>query len=418
VRRPSFVIVGAGLAGARAAEALRDYGFDGRVVLVGDEPEPPYLRPPLSKGVLSGEVAPAEVHLHDEAFYAGLDIELRTATTVTHVDPGAREVVLEGGERLAYERLLLATGAQARRLSVPGGDLAGIHHLRSLADAARLRERIVRGGALAVVGGGWVGCEVAAVARQAGLDVTIIAPGRALLEHALGARVGAIYRDAHAAHGVRLLLGTHAAAFEGDGTVERVRTADGRTCDCDAVVVAAGAVPRTGLAQAAGIAVGDGIVCDEYLETGVTGVFAAGDVASALHPLFGRLRIEHWANAQDQGPVAARNMLGFAKAGDPVLARRAVYDRVPYFYSDQYDLVMECSGHAAGAEEVVLRGDPADGAFIAFWLADDRILAGMNVNVFGVTDQLQALVRSHLRVDPARLADPGTALTDLAPARG
>jgi 3-phenylpropionate/trans-cinnamate dioxygenase ferredoxin reductase component len=231
----------------------------------------------------------------------------------------------------------------------------------------------------------------------------------------LGAEAGAIYRDIHTDHGVTMLLGTGVAAFEGAETVERVRTTDGRMIACDVVAVGVGAIPRTELADGTGITVDNGILTDRFLQTGVAGVFAAGDVANIDHPLYGRLRVEHWDNALNQGPVAARNMLGAAKVGDPVLDHPLAYERVPYFFSDQYDVGMEYSGHATDWDEVVFRGDVTSRQFIAFWLKDQRIQAGMNVNIWDVTDQIQALIRSRLRVDRDRLADPDTALTDLAP---
>ncbi len=415
--KQTFVVVGASLAGAKAAEALRELGFDGSVVLVGSEPERPYARPPLSKDYLSGKVGLEKVYVHSEGFYESHDIELRTATTVERVDPGSSEVVLASGERLGYDRLLLTTGAEPRRLSIPGADLDEIYYLRSLLDSDRLRERIERGGRLVVIGAGWIGCEVAAAARQAGLNVTVIDPHSVPLEPVLGAEVGAIYRDVHTDHGVEVLLHVGVEAFEGHRRVERVRTSDGRVIDCDFVVAGIGATPRTALAAGTKIVVDNGIVTDEYLQTAVEGIFAAGDVANARHPRLGQLRVEHWANALNQGPAAARNMLGYAKADDPVLDHPLAYDLVPYFYSDQYDVGMEYSGHATDWDEVVFRGDVAKREFIAFWLKDERILAGMNVNVWDVTDQIQALIRSRLRVDRDRLADPSTALTDLAPER-
>ncbi len=415
--KQTFLIVGASLAGAKAAEALRELGFEGRVVLVGSEVERPYQRPPLSKDYLSGKAGLEKVFLHPEGFYESHEIELRTATTVERIEPGSSEVVLSGGERLGYDRLLLATGAEPRRLSVPGADLDGIYYLRTLPDSERLRERIGRGGKLVVVGAGWIGCEVAAAARQAGLEVTVIDPNSVPLEHVLGPEVGAIYRDVHTDHGVEMLLGTGVEAFEGDDRVERVRAADGRVIDCDFVVAGIGATPRTALADGTKIVVYDGLLTNMYLETEAKGIFAAGDVANARHPLFGGLRVEHWANALHQGPVAARNMLGAADTHDPVLDHPVAYDRIPYFYSDQYDVGMEYSGHATDWDEVVFRGDVADREFIAFWLKDERILAGMNVNVWDVPEQIQALIRSHLRVDRDRLADPHTPLTDLAPER-
>jgi 3-phenylpropionate/trans-cinnamate dioxygenase ferredoxin reductase component len=404
----TFVIVGASLAGAKAAETLRDEGFDGRVVLVGSELERPYERPPLSKDYLRGEVGREKVYVHDEGFYAAHDLELRLGRTAVSLDSAGSAdsaVTLDDGERLPYDRLLLATGAEPRRLAIPGAQLDGVLYLRSVEDSDALRERLDRGGSVVVVGAGWIGAEVAASARQRGLDVTLVEPARVPLERVLGPEVGAIYRDVHADHGVRMLLGTGVAAFEGDTAVERVRTDGGHELECDLVVVGIGVQPRIQLAARAGIATDDGILVDEHLQTGVLGVFAAGDVANAHHPFYGeRVRVEHWANALHQGPVAARAMLGQSVA----------YDRLPYFFSDQYDVGMEYAGFARDWDRVVFRGDPASRELIAFWLVGDRIVAGMNVNVWDVTDTIQRLIRERVAVDDRRLADPGVALEELA----
>jgi 3-phenylpropionate/trans-cinnamate dioxygenase ferredoxin reductase subunit len=401
----AFVIVGAGLTGAKAAETLRAEGFDGRVVLVGAESQRPYERPPLSKDYLRGEAARENLDVHDAGFYAEQDIELRLGQTAVSLDPSAHEVTLDDGQRLAYDRLLLATGAEPRRLAAAGADLDGVLCLRTVEDADELRRRLDRGGAVVVVGAGWIGAEVAASARQRGLDVTVLDPAAVPLERVLGREVGALYGDVHADHGVRMLMGTGVEAFEGQTKVERVRTTDGQALDCDFVVVGIGVAPRTGLAAAAGLAVDDGILVDEHLQTSCSDVFAAGDVANAHHPLYGRrIRVEHWASALHQGPVAARSMLG----------RAAVYDRVPYFFSDQYDVGMEYAGFAATWDRVVFRGDPASREFIAFWLADDRVVAGMNVNVWDVSEHIQRLVGDRLPVDDRRLADPDVRLEDVA----
>jgi 3-phenylpropionate/trans-cinnamate dioxygenase ferredoxin reductase component len=402
----THVIVGAGLAGAKAAETLRSEGFDGRVVLVGAEDERPYERPPLSKDYLRGEAGRDKVYVHDEGFYADHDIELRAGRTVTRLDTSSSEVELDSGERLRYERLLITTGAEPRRLSIPGADLQGVHYLRSVQDSDALRERLDHGGALVVVGAGWIGAEVAASARQRGLDVTVVEPLAVPLERVLGAEVGRIYRDVHADHGVRMLVGTGVDAFEGDTAVERVRTSDGLEVECDFAVIGIGVEPRTQLASQARLPVDDGIVVDEHLETGVPGVFAAGDVASAQHPFFGeRIRVEHWANALNQGPVAARNMLGQSVA----------YERLPYFFSDQYDVGMEYLGLARSWDRVVFRGDPATREFLAFWMVGDRVVAGMNANVWDVSDQVRALISGRVAVDDQRLADPDVPLADLGP---
>jgi 3-phenylpropionate/trans-cinnamate dioxygenase ferredoxin reductase component len=298
----THVIVGASLAGAKAAETLRQDGFDGRVVLIGAETERPYERPPLSKDYLRGEVGREKVYVHDEGFYAKHEIELRLSRTAVSLDTSSGEVELDDGERLRYDRLLLATGAEPRRLAIPGAELDGVLYLRSVEDSDTLRERLDRGGSVVVVGAGWIGAEVAASARQRGLEVTVVEPASVPLQRALGAEVGAIYRDIHTDHGVRMLMGTGVEAFEGDAAVERVRTGDGRELDCDFVVVGVGVEPRTQLATQAGLPVDNGVVVDEQLRTSVPGVFAAGDVANARHPFYGeRIRVEHWANALNQG---------------------------------------------------------------------------------------------------------------------
>jgi 3-phenylpropionate/trans-cinnamate dioxygenase ferredoxin reductase subunit len=402
--RETFVIVGAGLAGAKAAETLRQEGFAGRVVLVGEEDERPYERPPLSKDYLRGESDRDALWVHDAGFYDAHDVELRTGARAVGLRADACEVELEGGERLGFDRLLLATGAAPRRLTVPGAQLEGVHLLRSVRDSDRLRDALAAAARVAVVGAGWIGCEVAAAARQAGLEVTMVAPETVPLERVLGAEVGAIYRDLHAEHGVELVLGTGVAAIEGRDRATGVRTTDGRLLEADVVVVGVGVAPRTELAEAAGLAVDNGVLVDARLRTSAPAVYAAGDVARAQHPLLGTaVRVEHWANALEQGPVAARNMLG----GD------VAYDRIPYFFSDQYDVGMEYAGHATTWDRVVVRGDPSARELIAFWLRDDRVVAGMNVNVWDVNDQIQEMVRRGAPIDDALLRDPDVPLGEL-----
>jgi 3-phenylpropionate/trans-cinnamate dioxygenase ferredoxin reductase component len=401
----TILIAGASLAGAKAAETLREEGFDGRVVLAGAEPERPYERPPLSKDYLRGESEREKTFVHDESFYEQREIELRTSTPVTAIDRAASEAVLGDGERLRFDKLLITTGAEPRRLSVPGSELGGILYLREIGDSEAIRERLVQGARLVVIGAGWIGAEVAASARERGAEVTMLEQTSVPLERVLGSELGGFYARLHEDHGVELLTETALEAFAGDGRVERVVTSDGRRIECDAVVVGVGVVPRIELASDAGLAIDNGILVDEYLETSAARIFAAGDVANAHHPLFDeRVRVEHWANALNQGPAAARNMLG---TGDP-------YERVPYFYSDQYDVGMEYSGHAGPSDRVVIRGDLAAREFIAFWLRGDRVRAGMNVNVSGVTDAIQELVRSGAPVEDDRLADTDVALEEVA----
>ena len=397
----TFVIVGAGLAGAKAAETLREEGFDGRVVLLGAEPHRPYERPPLSKDYLRGEADRDAAYVHPEDFAAKRDVELRTSTSVRALDLGGRAVELDGGERVDFARLLLAPGAEPRRLGVHGAQLEGVHYLRTFEDSDALRAAIERGGHAVVVGAGWIGCEVAASARTKGMDVTVVEPLAAPLERVLGRELGDIYAAIHRDHGVQLLTGTGVEAIEGAQRAERVRLTGGRTLECDLVVVGIGVTPRTELAAQADLEVENGVVADERLRTAAEGVFVAGDVANAWHPLFGRrLRVEHWHNAIEQGSAAARGMLG---ADEP-------YDRIPYFFSDQYDVGMEYAGHAERWDDIVFRGDVDGREFVAFWLHQGRVVAGMNVNVWDVTDQIQALIRAGTRVDLAQLRDPDVEL--------
>jgi 3-phenylpropionate/trans-cinnamate dioxygenase ferredoxin reductase subunit len=401
----TFIVAGAGFAGAKAVETLREEGFEGRLILVGEEPERPYERPPLSKDYLRGDAERDTIYVHPEPFYGDHDVELRLGRRAAELDLGERELVLDDGEWLRYDRLLLATGAEPRRLAIPGADLDGVLYLRSVADCDVLRERLDRGGSVVVVGAGWIGSEVAASARTRGLDVTVVEPQSVPLERVLGPELGAIYRDIHLDHGVRMRLRTGVEAFEGAGAVERVRTSDGDVIECDFVVVGIGVRPRIELAARAGLATGDGIVADQHLRTSAPDVFAAGDAVSAQHPFYGEpIRVEHWANALEQGPAAARNMLG----------REQAYERLPYFFSDQYDVGMEYTGYAPTWDRVVFRGDPAAREFIAFWLAGDHVVAGMNVNVWDVVDPIQRLIRERVAVEDRRLADPDVPLDALA----
>jgi 3-phenylpropionate/trans-cinnamate dioxygenase ferredoxin reductase subunit len=403
--KQTFVIVGASLAGATAAAELRDQGFDGRVLLVGSEGELPYERPPLSKDYLRGEVERAKARVHDEGFYDEHEIDLLLGTTVSAIDPSAGRVMLDGGREIEFDRLLLSTGAEPRPLREPGSELDGVHYLRDLADCDALRERFQSGAHVAVIGAGWIGSEVAASARQRGLDVTMIDPLELPNERIFGAEIGEFYRDVHATHGVDLLLGEELVAFEGDGAVRRVRTGSGRSVDCDFVVVGVGVTPRVGLASDAGLRTDNGILTDEHLRTSAANVFAAGDVASAWHPFYERqIRVEHWANARSQGPAAARAMLGQPGAFDPI----------PYFFSDQYEVGMEYSGYAAQWDEVVFRGDRDGGEFVAFWLTHGAVVAGMNINVWDVNEQVQGLIRSRQTVDVSALTDIDTPLGEVA----
>ncbi|MBM9509679.1 NAD(P)/FAD-dependent oxidoreductase [Actinacidiphila acididurans] len=409
----TFVIVGAGLAGAKAAETLRSEGFTGRVILIGDERDHPYERPPLSKGYLTGAAARDSVFVQQPGWYAEHDVELHLGQPVVHLDRVAHTVALGDGTVLQYDKLLLATGSEPRRLDIPGTDLAGVHHLRRLAHADRLRHVLTslgrENGHLVIAGAGWIGLEVAAAARGYGAEVTVVEPEPTPLHAVLGPELGAVFTDLHAEHGVRFRFGARLTEITGqDGMVLAAVTDDGEEHPAHDVLAAIGAAPRIALAETAGLALagreeGGGIAVDASLRTSDPDIFAAGDVAGAQHPLLGvRLRVEHWANALNGGPAAARAMLG----------RPVSYDRIPYFFTDQYDLGMEFSGHAAPGsyDQVVARGDVGKRQFIAFWLREGRVLAGMNVNVWDVTDTIQQLIRSGRQVDPEALSDPSVPL--------
>ncbi|MFI9718420.1 NAD(P)/FAD-dependent oxidoreductase [Streptomyces sp. NPDC052396] len=413
----TFVIVGGGLAGAKAAETLRAEGFTGRVILICDERDHPYERPPLSKGFLTGSDERDSVFIHKPAWYAQADIELHLGLPAVQLDRAAKSVRLGDGTRIHYDRLLLATGAEPRRLDIPGTALAGVHHLRRLAHAERLRQVLAAlgrdNGHLVIAGAGWIGLEVAAAARGYGAEVTVVEPLPTPLHAVMGPELGQLFTDLHLEHGVRFHFGARLTEITGqDGMVLAVRTDDGEEHPAHAVLAAIGAAPRTALAEAAGLALvdradGGGIAVDDSLRTSDPDIFAAGDVAAAEHPWLGtRLRVEHWANALHSGPAAARAMLG----------RPVSYDRVPYFFSDQYDVGLEYHGYAppGSYDQVVCRGDVGKREFIAFWLRQGRVLAGMNVNVWDVAEPVQHLIRAGAVVDPATLADPAVPLGSLA----
>jgi 3-phenylpropionate/trans-cinnamate dioxygenase ferredoxin reductase subunit len=399
------VILGASLAGAKAAETLRTEGFEGRVVLLGEEQVRPYERPPLSKDYLRGEVGRDAAFVHDASFYEKNDIDLRLSTRATSLDTKDRVVGLASGEAIGYDALLIATGAVPRRLEVPGAELQGVHYLRQLDDSDRIREAIRGAGRVVVVGAGWIGCEVAASARQMGAEVAMVATSRVPLGHAIGPQLGEFYRDVHVDHGVEMHLETSIGALQGDGSVSEVELSDGTTLSADVVVAGLGVTPRVELAESAGLTLDNGVRTTEHLAASAPGVFAAGDVANAWHPVLHRnVRLEHWSSALNQGPVAARNMLG----------RPTPYVKIPYFYSDQYDIGMEYSGLATEWDRLVFRGDPKNREFIAFWLKDRRLLAGMNVNVWDVADPIATLVASGRQLDADLLTDPDVDLADLA----
>ncbi|MFJ7048461.1 FAD-dependent oxidoreductase [Streptomyces sp. JV178] len=413
----TFVIVGGGLAGAKAAETLRAEGFTGRVILICDERDHPYERPPLSKGYLLGKEERDSVFVHEPSWYARNDIELHLGQTVDTIDREAKTVHFgDDGTFVHYDKLLLATGAEPRRLDIPGTDLAGVHHLRRLAHAERLKGVLAAlgrdNGHLVVAGAGWIGLEVAAAAREYGAEVTVVEPEPTPLHGVLGPELGNLFAQLHREHGVRFVFGAKLTEIVGqDGMVLAARTDTGEEHPAHDVLAAIGAAPRIGLAEAAGLEIADrahggGVVVDERLRTSDPSIYAAGDVVSFPHPLFDtRLRVEHWANALNGGPAAARSMLG----------EDVTYDRVPYFFSDQYDMGMEYSGWAppGSYDQVVIRGDAGKREFIAFWVKEGRVLAGMNVNVWDVTEQIQKLIRSRSRIDVDALSNPQVPLDAL-----
>ena len=393
----TFVIIGAGLAGAKAAEALREQGHDGEIVLIGDEQLPPYERPPLSKSYLAGTSPWEDALVHAESWYAEHQVDLRRGTRAQAVHP-ERHVVVVGEDELPYDRLLLATGSTPRHL--PGDD--NLLHFRHRADSDAIRARF-GASRIVIVGGGWIGLEVAATARQAGTEVIVLEAAELPLLAALGPEMGQVFAELHRDHGVDLRTGVSVDELHADG----VRLADGTAVDADTVLIAVGASPDTELAEAAGLAVDNGVLVDASLRTSDPDIYAVGDIANAEHPfLKQRVRVEHWANALNQPAIAAAGMLG----------RSAQYDRLPYFYTDQYDLGMEYVGHAPPGSyaEVVVRGDRAGREFIAFWLdASRHVLAGMNVNVWDVGDPIKALITSRTRIDPKKLADPNVPLDEV-----
>ena len=402
----NLVIIGASLAGAKAAEGARAGGFDGRVVLVGDEPALPYERPPLSKAVLRGEAELETTRVHPEDFYATNDIELLTGRTVEALDRQTREVRLDGGDRLPFTTAVLATGAAPRRLDVPGSALDGVHYLRTAEDSQRLADAIRAATRVVVIGAGWIGSEVAASARQLGAEVVLIDPLPVPLQRVLGDEIGAVFAQLHADHGVQLRMETGVAELRGGSVVEQVVLSNGDVEAADVVVVGVGVSPRVELAVAAGLDVDNGVVVDEQLRSSSPDVYAAGDVAAAWHPHFRRhLRVEHWANALNQGLTAGANAAGGVDA----------YARLPYFFSDQYDLGMEYVGYADPDDSVVIRGSTADREFIAFWQRSDGVVtAAMNVNVWDVVEDLKAIVASGRPVDAHDVSDPGVSLAQLA----
>lgn len=400
----TFVIVGAGLAAGKAVQELRESGFDGHLVLYGAEPHPPYERPPLSKAYLMGDDGFEAALVQPIEWYDAHDVDLRLGTRVTKVDPVDRRLIA-GGVAQAYDRLLLATGAHPRHLAMADDSGACVAYLRTVEDSDLIRSRLKVGRRLVIIGGGWIGLEVAAAARRAGAHVTILEALDLPLGRVLGPEVARTFATLHQAHGVDLRVNTEVSAIESDGGMTIVTLADGSLLEADLLVVGIGATPDTALARGAGLSTDNGIVVDDQLRTSVPDIFAAGDVANAYHPLLGRhLRVEHWDNAINQGVVAAQNMLGKAVS----------HDRLPYFFSDQYDLGMEYLGNIGpdGYDQVVLRGTPEKAIFTAFWLSEGRVLAGMHANEWDAMGPIRRIVAAQGPV--AGLDDESVSLEQVA----
>lgn len=402
-----FTIIGGGLAGATAAETLRSEGFEGRIRLIAGEAHAPYLRPPLSKEYLKGDAERDTIFVQKPEWYREQRVELEQGVAVQSLDTDARTITLADGRTETYDRLLLATGASPRHLPLDGANLDGVHYLRTVEDSERLKSEIAAGGRrVVIIGSGWIGLEVASAARAYGNEVTVIGRETLPLDNVLGAELGAVFEALHTANGVRLIGAASTRGIDGeDGHVTAVVTGS-ETIGADVVVIGAGAIPNVELAKAAGLTVDNGVLVDQALRTSVPEIFAAGDVANAYHPVAdAHLRNEHWANAIAQGKAAAKSMLG----------QSVVFDDIPYFYTDQFDLGMEYSGYptlTTGAS-VVFRGDVEKREFIAFWVAEGRVVAGMNVNVWDVNDDVQALIRSGRAVDVARLSDAQVPLAEV-----
>jgi 3-phenylpropionate/trans-cinnamate dioxygenase ferredoxin reductase subunit len=403
----TVAIVGASLAGSSAAATLREEGFDGRVVLIGAEPQLPYDRPPLSKNYLRGVTPFEKTLLRPADFYRERDIEMRLGTTVTRVDAEKRTVALHDGERLEFDQLLIATGGKNRRFPIPGIDLPGVYDLRTVADADRIREAMARGGRAVVVGMGFIGAEVAAAMRQSGLDVVAIEPFKTPLYRALGEEIGRVVEGLHRDNGVEMILDDAVTAFEGAGKVERVVTRNGRRIDCSLAVFGLGIEPATELVAGTPVRVDNGIVVDDQCRTNVPGIFAAGDVANHYHPVCGRqMRVEHWQNGVKQGAAAARSMLG----------RGQTYDEVHWFWSDQFDANIQYAGFHAAWDQIVVRGSLESRKFLAFYLTGGRVESVVAINQGRDMRRTFPIIKARAAIDPASLADPNVDLRTLAPA--
>lgn len=400
-----FVIIGGGLAGATLAQSLRAQDFDGHLTLLAAEDELPYERPPLSKQHLAGKEQLPDFTVDNSAWYRDHHVDLRLGTTAQAFDPVTKTVTLPDDSTLSYDKLALATGSRSRTLPLPGADAPNVYTLRTIGDSDILVQVLHAVRNLVIIGAGWIGLEVAAQARQHGVEVTVLETAEWPLVGALGDRMGAMFAELHREHGVDLQLKVQVEEIlTHEEIATGVRLADGRIVPAQAILVAVGALPNIESALAAGLAVDSGVLVDESLRTSDPDVVAVGDIAEQRHPVLDRrIRVEHWATALHQPAVAAATMLD----------KPAVYDRLPYFFSDQYDLGMEYTGYVGRDDrtELVVRGDLPGREFIAFWLDERRhVRAGMNVNVWDVTDRIKELILSDEPVDPVRLADTATPL--------
>ena len=396
------------MAGSRAAELLRQEGIYGRVILIGEEPDRPYERPPLSKELLAGTWPEEKLFLRPPEYYLDQQIELWLGIRAIRLAPAARSVELADGRQVLYDDLIITTGAHPRRLVVPGGDLAGILYLRTLRDAQHIRAAMSRARRVVVVGAGFIGAEVAASCRQAGLEVVLLEALPVPLERALGREVGEIYAAIHRDHGVDLRTSEGVIAFRGQDRVEQVVTTSGATFDCDFAVVGVGVSPETAWLAESGLAIDNGLLVDEYCRTNLPGIYAAGDVANWWHPTLGeRLRVEHYDNAQNQGVAAAQSLLGRAEP----------YAPVPFFWSDQYDLNLQYVGHASGRDRVVMRGAVTSPSWSAFYLRDGQLRAALGVNRYRDISAARQLIARRVPVTEQQLADEQVDLRALAKAR-
>jgi len=401
-----FVIVGANLAGGVAAITLREEGFDGDIVLIGAEPYPPYERPPLSKEYLQGKKPFEEALLKPDSFYVDHNIHTQFGVRATRIDTREQVVELEDGDRVPYHKVLVTTGVRNRRLRVPGADLEGIYELRTVADSDRIRVES-RGGQRAVIAGmGFIGCEVAASLRHHGVDVTVVEFFKTPLFRVLGEQVGRVFEAFHREQGVQMFFEESVAAFEGTRRVRRVVTSTGRRLECDFVVVGVGVEPATDIVAGSGVKIENGIVVDEYCQTNVEGIYAAGDVANHFHPVFGRLiRVEHWQNAIHQGRAAARSMLG----------KREPYEDVHWFWSDQYNYNVQYAGFHGGWDDLVVRGSLDERNGVVFYMQEQRIAAAVAFNRGRDVQRVMPLIKARVQVDPATLRDENVDLRSLMP---